>query len=97
MDFKDKAAQSCGLTLQRQHETGKYELKDFVTNLIGLAEYYQGNKYFAQSQYLLMLALKVIPEGKKKKLRATVQISIGNLIGQLLDFGCKRLDLQDIG
>jgi hypothetical protein len=46
-----------------------------------LAEYYQGNKYFAQSQYLLMLALKVIPEGKKKKLRATVQISIGNLIG----------------
>ena len=44
-----------------------------------------------------MLALKVIPEGKKKKLRATVQISIGNLIGELLDFGCKRLDIQDIG
>jgi hypothetical protein len=66
--------------LQRQHDNNKYELKEFVNNLTGLSEYYQGNKYFAQAQYLLMLALKVIPEGKKKKLRATVHISLGNLI-----------------
>ena len=79
-EFKDKAAEYCGLTLQRQHNTGKYELKDFVNNLTGLSEYYQGNKNFSQAQYLLMLALKVIPEGKKKKLRATVHISLGNLI-----------------
>jgi len=52
-----------------------------VNNLIGLAEYYQGNKYFSQAQYLLMLALKAIPEGKKKKLRASIQISLGNLLG----------------
>lgn len=84
MGFKDKAAENCGYTLQRQHTTGKYELKEFVNNLIGLAEYYQGNKYFAQAQYLLMLALEVIPEGKKAKLRATVHISIGNLIAELL-------------
>lgn len=61
MEYKDKAAESCGLTLKRQHTTGKYELKEFVNNLVGLAEYYQGNKYFSQAQYLLMLALKVIP------------------------------------
>lgn len=71
-------------------------MKEFVNNLIGLAEYYQGNKYFSQAQYLLMLALKVIPEGKKRKLRATVHISIGNLIGELLEFGCKMLEQKDI-
>jgi len=80
MGLKDLAGEYCGLTLQRQHESGKYELKDFVNNLIGLSEYYQGSKCFAQAQYLLMLALKVIPEGKKRKLRASVHISIGNLI-----------------
>ena len=66
-------------------------MKEFVTNLIGLSEYYQGNKNYAQAQYILMLALKVIPEGKKKKLRATVQIAIGNLLADLLEFGCQRI------
>ena len=42
-----------------------------------------------------MLALKVIPEGKKKKLRATVQIAIGNLLVELLEFGCQRISHQD--
>lgn len=64
--------------------------------MLGLAEYYQGNKYFAQAQYLLMLALKVIPEGQKAKLRASVQISIGNLLAELLEFGCNRLSNNDI-
>jgi len=44
-----------------------------------------------------MLALKAIPEGKKKKLRATVQIAIGNLISELLDFSCQRIHYQDLG
>ena len=68
-----------------------------MTNLIGLSEYYQGSKYFAQAQYILMLALKVIPEGRKRKLRATVQIAIGNLIAELLEFGCQRIHLSDWG
>ena len=67
-----------------------------MTNLIGLSEYYQGNKYFAQAQYILMLALKVIPEGKKIKLRASVQIAIGNLIGELLEFGSLRIHNEDL-
>jgi hypothetical protein len=80
IDLKDKAAEYCGMTLQRQHATNKFELKDFCLNLISLADYYQGNKFFAQSQYILMLALKVLPEGKKKKMRATVNMTLGNLI-----------------
>ena len=44
-----------------------------------------------------MLALKVIPEGKKKKLRATVQIAIGNLICDLLELGCQIILNQDFG
>lgn len=51
---------------------------------MGLAEYYQGNNFYAEGQYLLMLALKVIPEGKKKKMRATIQISLGNLFSHML-------------
>ena len=61
IDLKEKAAENCGRTLQRQHTSGKYELKEFVNNLIGLSEYYQGCKYFAQAQYILMLALQIIP------------------------------------
>ncbi len=43
-----------------------------------------------------MLALKVLPEGKKKKLRGSVNISIGNMIAELLEFSCHRLDKKDI-
>ena len=43
-----------------------------------------------------MLALKVIPDGQKRKLRATVQIAIGNLICDLLEFGCMRIFNEDI-
>jgi KIF-binding protein len=96
MELREQAAENCGRTLQRQHTSGKYELREFVTNLIGLAEYYQGSKYYAQAQYILMLALKVIPEGKKHKLRATVQIAIGNLIADLLEFGCERINHKDV-
>lgn len=92
--LKDKAAEYCGLTLQRQHSSGKYDLKDFVNNLVGLAEYYQGSKLFSQAQYLLMLATRAIPEGTKRKLRATVHISLGNLLAELLDFSAARLEQQ---
>ena len=33
-----------------------------------------------------MLALKVLPEGKKKKMRATIQISLGNIFSHMLNF-----------
>lgn len=63
-----------------------------MNNLVGLAEYYQGSRLFGQAQYLFMVALKAIPEGRKKKLRATVHINIGNLLADLLEFSCLRID-----
>ena len=82
--FKEKAAEHCGRTLQRQYMTNKYEIKEFCHNLMGLAEYYQGNHFYAQGKYLLTLALKVLPENKKKKMRAAIQISLGNLVSHML-------------
>lgn len=61
LGFKDKAAEFCGHTLQRQFTTKKYELKEFISNIINLADYYTNNKLFAQSQYLLMSGLKLLP------------------------------------
>ena len=66
--------------------TNKYEIKEFCHNLIGLAEYYQGSHFYSQGQYLLTLAMKVLPENKKKKMRATIQISLGNLVAHMLEF-----------
>ena len=33
-----------------------------------------------------MLALKVLPENKKQKMRATIQISLGNLVAHMLEY-----------
>jgi len=57
LGLKDKAAESCGYTLQRQFATNKFEINDFCHKLIGLAEYYEGNRYYAQALYLLMLVI----------------------------------------
>ena len=67
--LKDKAAEFCGITLQREYAAKKFELNEFCNNLIGLSEYYSGNKYYAQAEYILLLALKVLPEGRKKKMK----------------------------
>jgi len=52
--------------------------------LIGLSEYYVGNKFYAQAEYILLLAVKVLPEGRKKKMRALIQIELGKLILSML-------------
>lgn len=91
LGLKDKAAENCGFTLQRQHATNKFELNDFCHNLIGLADYYEGNRYYAQALYLLMLALEVLPEGSKRKMRAKVQIAMGNLESHLLEYCVERI------
>jgi tetratricopeptide (TPR) repeat protein len=84
LGFKEKAAEHCGRTLQRQYATDKYEINDFCHNLIGLSEFYQGNHLYSQAQYLLLLGLKILPEGKKKKMRATVQKTLGNMLLHML-------------
>lgn len=94
LGFKDKAAEYCGHTLQRQFTTKKYELREFISNLINLAEYYTNNQLFAQAQYLLMTGLKILPEGKKKKTHANIYIALGNMLRELLSFCCNHIRNQ---
>lgn len=96
LGFKDKAAEFCGKTLQRQFITKSYERGEFIRNLISLAEYYQGNQLFAQAEYLLLVGLSLLPEGGKKKTHANLYISIGNMLKDLLDFCSKQIRNQQV-
>lgn len=96
LGFKDKAAEYCGHTLKRQFATKKYEPKEFISNLINLAEYYMGNQLFAQSQYLLMAGLKILPEGKKPKSHANIYIALGNMLRELLAFCSNHIRNQQV-
>lgn len=61
-------------------------MKDFCLNCIHLADYFNAQHKFDQSLYLLQCALALLPvdQTKRKKLRATVQISLGALYLELL-------------
>ena len=63
-----------------------YQVKDFCVNCINLANYFILQKNFAQAEYLLYTAQTLLPENqkKKKKLRANVQIQIGEYYLSLL-------------
>lgn len=39
----------------------------------------------------MLLALKVLPEGRKKKMRALIQIQLGKLILDMLEYSCSRI------
>jgi hypothetical protein len=62
--FKDLAARYCGETLKRQYRSKHYILKDWVVNCISLAEYYMSTHNYAQSQYLLLAGLTVLPSAE---------------------------------
>ena len=68
--------------------TKTYELKDFSINLIGLSDYFMHVGQFAQAEYLLYTAHSLLPEDpkKKKKLRANLQLSLGQYYQVLLTF-----------
>ena len=84
LGIKDFAAKYCGLTMKRQFETGSFELKEFCVNCINLAEYYMNIKNFKQALYVLMAGNSIIPEGKKKKLRATMAMQLAQLMNEYL-------------
>jgi hypothetical protein len=50
---------------------------------MGLAEFYKQDTQYSQAMYLIFNALNILPEGKKLKTRASLQIMMGNI---LLDF-----------
>lgn len=81
LDHRELGAHYSGLTMQRQFETKTYELKDFCVNCISLSEYYYGCRNFRQAQYLILAAQEIIPaDRKKRKLRATLQMSLGRML-----------------
>lgn len=86
VEQKEKAAFYCGNTMKRQYETKEYVLKEWCVNAISLAEFYQGNKNFAQAFYLLQAGDSMIPNGKKKKLKATFQMSLARLFNEMLKY-----------
>ena len=56
-----------------------YQVKDFCVNCLNLANYFVLQKNFAQAEYLLYTAQTLLPEdqNKKKKLRANIQVQLG--------------------
>jgi len=90
ISMKFKAAQYCGWTLKRQYETNDYEMKDWAVNCLGLAEFYNANLEFAQSKYLLMAGLSIIPEDSKKKLHATFYMALGQHLLEYLSYAIEK-------
>ena len=79
LGFRKKAIHYCSLTLKRQIEYNEYDLKDAVTNCINISDFYLENQNFAQTEYILLCALSLLPKDLelKKKLRASVQAQLG--------------------
>lgn len=75
----------CCLTIQRQVRSKQYDIKDFARNCMSLAEYFSNQGQYAQAEYLLYAALKLVPSGSEQdELRCMVQTAIGHYYQHLL-------------
>mmetsp|Transcript_28882 Transcript_28882/g.51478 ORF Transcript_28882/g.51478 Transcript_28882/m.51478 type:complete len:551 (-) Transcript_28882:130-1782(-) len=83
---KDEAAWYCVLTMSRQIASGDYQVKDWSVNAINMAEYYAEQKLFSQAHYMLAAAISIVPEGKKMKLRKTLQMQMGRCLLSVMEF-----------
>lgn len=100
LNFKKKGVYYCCQTLKRQIDSKSFiiNLKDSVINCINLSDFFLENQNFAQAEYLLLSALSLLPDeednknsikkakGKKRKLRAQVQIQLGKCYLERLKF-----------
>ena len=79
LGFRKKAIHFCSLTLKRQIEYNEYDLKDAVNNCMNLSDFYMESQNFAQTEYILLCAMSLLPKDPeaKKKLRAAVQAQLG--------------------
>ena len=91
---KQKAAMYCAETMQRQMETGDYEIKDWAVNAISMAEYYQETKYLNMALYTLQCAMKLLPTDSKRKLRSTLHMQIARCFEAFLETG---IELHESG
>ena len=89
----EKAVSYWALTLKRQLETKEYDIKDWSTNWVNLAEYFIENNHFAQAEYWLFAGISILPPAApnqtedEKELRAMLQSQIGRYYLQRLKFG----------
>jgi tetratricopeptide (TPR) repeat protein len=83
---KDEAAYYCGQTLKRQLDLQEYDGLEWCNSSMGLAEYYKGNHNYSQAMYIVFVALSILPDGKKKKTRASLNIMMGNIMADFLDY-----------
>lgn len=89
---KEKAAFYCGSTMKRQYENQEFVLKEWCVNSISLSEFYQNNRNFAQAFYLLQAGDSLLPLNKKRKLRATFQMSLARLFNEYLKYMVEIFD-----
>jgi hypothetical protein len=92
----EKGIQYSAKTLQRQLKTGEYQLKDFVINCVTMGDYFTNTGQYAQAEYVLIAVMSLLPEDqtKKVKMRANIQIVLGNLYVCLLEAGCEQLNMR---
>ena len=61
---------------------------------MGLAEYYKGNHQYSQAMYVIFISLSILPEGKKKKTRASLNIMMGNIVADFLEYNTMLINLD---
>jgi hypothetical protein len=96
LGYKNKAIKYCAITLKRQIEYNEYDLKDSIINCINLADFFIENQFFAQSEYILIAALSLLPDDlqKKKKLRANIQMQLGRYFAERIKFSVQQTKEQ---
>lgn len=82
----DAAAHFSAVTLQRQLASGQYDITEWCNNSMGLAEYYKQERFFSQAMYVMFVAMSILPEGKKKKTRASIHIMMGNILLEFFEY-----------
>ena len=83
---RDDAAFYCGQTQKRQLDLKEYESKEWCNSSMGLAEYYKSNRNYSQAMYVVFVAMSILPEGRYKKQRASLNIMMGNIMNDFLDY-----------
>lgn len=87
----EKAVGYCAQTVKRQLETNEYEIKDWSTNCLNLAEYFIENNHFSQAEYCLFASISILPppnqEESDQELRAMLQAQIGRYYMHRLKYG----------
>jgi len=58
----EKGIGYCSQTMTRQMANKTYQTKDFCVNCLNLANYFSLQKNYAQAEYLLYTAQKLLPE-----------------------------------